>query len=186
MTINEIADIDADGTARLKEECWSLVYDSPQEVAELLAGHDGPVEVRDIDEMPEEFAEIIVRHNGKGLQFNHNNANGPRLTNRVAEILSTYNGPLTINDISVLNYGNKGDEVEIAKAFAKHNGTLTLGITKLSIEAAKELIKHQGPVQLDSLIEYGVEYGDLPEDQYKLLLPLLDEAYKRWWGQSLL
>lgn len=151
MQLNQIADFRDDGpgmgaTAILKQE-----YEVTAEVAELLAGHDGPVEVWDIMIMPEEFAEVIVNHNGKGLQFNHNNAGGPMLSNRAAEILATYNGELIINDIDSLNYGEIGDEVEIAKALAKHKGTLVLGITQISTEAAIELSKHEGPLYVEGL-----------------------------------
>ena len=165
MNINEIAEVIEDGTAVLKEN-----HELNQEVADILAKHDGPVSIPDIMEMPEEFAENIVRHNGKGLTFNHSNADGPRLSNKAAEILATYKGPLKIMDIDKLNYGETGDEIEIAKAFAKHKHMLELGITKISGSAAKELLKHQGPLNIDGI------YENSPED----IVALYEEQKKRW------
>ena len=165
MNIHDIADIRDDGTASLKEG-----VELTQEVAEALAKHDGPVEVMDISTMPEDFAEAIVQHNGKGLVFNHTNADGPRLSVKAAETLATYNGKLTINDINKLNYGDLADEVEIAKALARHKGGLVLGISQITIPAAKELLKHEGPLYVDCL------YDDASDE----LFALLEEAEKRW------
>ena len=165
MNINDIADIRADGTASLKEG-----VELTKEVAETLSKHDGPVEVSDISTMPEDFAELIVQHNGKGLVFNHQNADGPRLSVKAAATLATYNGKLTINDIDRLNYGELADEVEIAKALAKHKGDLILGISEISTSAATELFKHDGPLYVDCL------YDNASEE----VLALLEEAEKRW------
>lgn len=165
MSIEEIADIREDGTASLKEG-----IELTKDVAHTLAKHDGPVEVMDISTMPEDFAEIIVQHHGKGLVFNHTNADGPRLSVKAAETLATYNGKLTINDINKLNYGDLADEVEIAKALAKHKGELVLGISQISTPAATELFKHEGPLHVDCL------YDDASDE----LLALLEEAEKRW------
>jgi hypothetical protein len=165
MSIQDIADIRDDGTASLKEG-----IELTEDVAEVLANHDGPVEVMDISTMPEDFAEIVVQHNGKGLVFNHTNADGPRLSVKAAETLATYNGKLTINDINKLNYGDLADEVEIAKALAKHKGELVLGISQISTPAATELFKHEGPLHVDGL------YDDASDE----LLALLEEAEKRW------
>lgn len=165
MNIQDIADIRDDGTASLKEG-----VELTEDVAEVLANHDGPVEVMDLSVMPEDIAEILVQHNGKGLVFNHTNADGPRLSVKAAEILATYKGKLTINDINKLNYGDWGDEVEIAKALAKHKGELVLGISQISTQAATELFKHEGPLYVDCL------YDDASDE----LLALLEEAEKRW------
>lgn len=165
MNIQDIADIRDDGTASLKEG-----VELTQDVAEALANHDGPVEVMDISTMPEDFAETIVRHNGKGLVFNHTNADGPRLSVKAADTLATYKGKLTINDINKLNYGDLADEVEIAKALAKHKGELVLGISQISTQAATELFKHEEPLHVDCL------YDDASDE----LLALLEEAEKRW------
>lgn len=165
MNIQDIADIRDDGTASLKEG-----VELTEDVAEVLANHDGPVEVMDLSVMPEDIAEILVQHNGKGLVFNHTNADGPRLSVKAAETLATYKGKLTINDINKLNYGDWGDEVEIAKAFAKHKGELVLGISQISTQAATELFKHEGPLYVDCL------YDDASDE----LLALLEEAEKRW------
>lgn len=169
MKIDEIADIRDDGTARLKEE-----YELTIEVAKVLAVHDGPVEVCEISRMPEEFAEIIVQHNGKGLQFNHSNADGPILSDKAAEILSRYKGDLTINDLPKLNYGDIGDEVAIAKALGKHKGgELYLnGLRELRAEAAKELLKHEKPVYLESMVDDNLFNPEV--------LALYSAAEKRW------
>ena len=169
MKIEEIADIRDDGTASLKEG-----YELTTEVGKLLAAHDGPVEVWEISRMPEEFVEIIVHHNGKGLQFNHSNADGPRLSDKAAEILSRYKGNLTINDLPKLNYGDLGDEVAIAKALGKHKGgELYLnGLSELSTEAAKELLKHEMPVYLECMIDDNLLNSDA--------LSLYKDAEKRW------
>lgn len=165
MNIQDIADIRDDGSASLKEG-----VELTEDVAEVLANHDGPVEVMDLSVMPEDIAEILVQHNGKGLVFNHTNADGPRLSVKAAETLATYKGKLTINDINKLNYGDWGDEVEIAKALAKHKGELVLGISQISTQAATELFKHEGPLYVDCL------YDDASDE----LLALLEEAEKRW------
>lgn len=169
MKIEEIADIREDGTASLKEG-----IELTKEVGQVLAAHDGPVEVWEISRMPEEFAEVIVQHNGKGLQFNHSNADGPRLSNRAAEILSRYKGNLTINDLPKLNYGNLGDEVAIAKALGNHKGgELYLnGLSELSKEAAKELCKHDLPV----FLEYMIDDNLLNQEA----LSIYKDAEKRW------
>jgi hypothetical protein len=169
MKIDEIADICDDGTARLKEE-----YELTIEVAKVLAVHDGPVEVCEISRMPEEFAEIIVQHNGKGLQFNHSNADGPILSDKAAEILSRYKSDLTINDLPKLNYGDLGDEVAIAKALGKHKGgELYLnGLSELSTEAAKELLKHEKPVYLECMIDDNLLSSEA--------LSIYQEAESRW------
>lgn len=165
MNIHDIADIRDDGTASLKEG-----VELTQEVAEALAKHDGPVEVMDISTMPEDFAEAIVQHNGKGLVFNHTNADGPRLSVKAAETLATYQGKLTINDINKLNYGDLADEADIAKALARHKGELVLGISQISTQAATELFRHEGPLYVDCL------YDDASDE----LLALLEEAENRW------
>ena len=165
MNIQDITDIRDDGSASLKEG-----VELTEDVAEVLANHDGAVEVMDISVMPEDIAEILVQHNGKGLVFNHTNADGPRLSVKAAETLATYKGKLTINDINKLNYGDRGDEVEIAKALAKHKGELVLGISQVSTQAATELFKHEGPLYVDCL------YDDASDE----LLALLEEAEKRW------
>ena len=165
MNIQDITDIRDDGSASLKEG-----VELTEDVAEVLANHDGAVEVMDISVMPEDIAEILVQHNGKGLVFNHTNADGPRLSVKAAETLATYKGKLTINDINKLNYGDRGDEVEIAKALAKHKGELVLGISQISTQAATELFKHEGPLYVDCL------YDDASDE----LVALLEEAEKRW------
>lgn len=170
MTIGDIAEILDDGTAILKDG-----YECSTDVAKVLAQHDGPVKVMDISTMPEDFAEILVRHNGKGLIFNHSNADGPSLSNKAAEILASYKGHLVIMDIDKLNYGNIGDEVEIAKAFSKHTDLLDLGITELSKEAALELFKHPAPLQADGL------YDNASDE----VIALYEEHKKRWpWPNS--
>lgn len=165
MNIQDIVDIRDDGTASLKEG-----VELTEDVAEALAKHDGPVEVMDISTMPEDFAKTIVQHNGKGLVFNHTNADGPRLSAKAADTLATYKGKLTINDINKLNYGDLADEVEIAKALAKHKGELVLGISQISTQAATELFKHEGSLYVDCLY-------DAASDE---LLALLEEAERRW------
>lgn len=172
MKIEEIAEIRDDGTASLKEG-----YELTTEVGKLLAAHDGPVEVWEISRMPEEFVEIIVQHNGKGLQFNHSNADGPRLSNKAAEILSRYKGNLTINDLPKLSYGDLGDEVAIAKALGKHKGgELYLnGLSELSTEAAKELLKHEKPVYLESMVDDNLFNPEV--------LTLYSEAERIWNNQ---
>jgi hypothetical protein len=165
MSIEEIADICEDGTASLKEG-----IELPKDVAHTLAKNYGPVEVMNISTIPEDFAEIIVQHHGKGLVFNHTNADGPRLSVEAAETLASYNGKLTINDINKLNYGDLADEVEIAKALAKHKGELVLGISQVSTRAATELFKHEEPLYVDCL------YDDASDE----LLALREEAEKRW------
>lgn len=170
MNIGDIAEIQDDGTAILKDG-----YECTTEVAKVLAQHDGPVKVMDISTMPEDFAEILVRHNGKGLIFNHSNADGPCLSNKAAEILASYKGHLVIMDIDKLNYGNVGKELEIAKAFSKHQGMLDLGITSISIEAATELFKHQGPLQADGL------YDSSSQE----VIALYEAHKKRWpWPET--
>ena len=172
MKIEEIAEIRDDGTASLKEG-----YELTTEVGKLLAAHDGPVEVWEISRMPEEFVEIIVQHNGKGLRFNHSNADGPRLSNKAAEILSRYKGNLTINDLPKLNYGDLGDEVVIAKALGKHKGgELYLnGLSELSTEAATELLKHEKPVYLESMVDDNLFNPEV--------LVLYSEAERNWNNQ---
>ena len=172
MKIQEIADIRDDGTASLKEG-----YDLTTDVAKVLAVHDGPVEVWEISRMPEEFAEIIVQHSGKGLQFNHSNSDGPRLSIKAAEILSRYKGNLTINDLPKLSYGDLGDEVAIAKALGKHKGgELYLnGLSELSTEAAKELLKHEKPVYLESMVDDNLFNPEV--------LTLYSEAERIWNNQ---
>ena len=165
MNIQDITDIRDDGSASLKEG-----VELTEDVAEVLANHDGAVEVMDISVMPEDIAEILVQHNGKGLVFNHTNADGPRLSVKAAETLATYKGKLTINDINKLNYGDRGDEVEIAKALAKHKGELVLGISQINTQAATELFRHEGPLYVDCL------YDDASDE----LLALLEEAENRW------
>ena len=178
MNVNDIAYfLDHDpGTAYLKDD-----IDLTPEIAEVLIQHDGPIKVSDVFTIPEDFAEIIVKHNGKGLAFNNSNGDGPRLSNRVAQILATYKGDLTLNDIERLNHGypteapyrdDIGDELEIAKAFAQHKGSLCLGITEISIEAARELFKHEGPLWVDGLYD---------DDNWPTgeLLALLEDLEKR-------
>ena len=167
MNLNEIANINEDGSISLKAG-----QELTAEVASVLASHEGPVEVWDIDTMPVQFAETIVNHIGKSLRFNHSNADGPRLTDRVAEILATYKGTLTLNDINKLNYGDLGSEVAIAKALANHKGgELYLnGLSQLSEEAATELLKHEGPVHLEGL-----------EDVTDQVCQMLEEANSRWF-----
>jgi hypothetical protein len=177
MNISDIAYfLDHDpSTAHLKDG-----VDLTPEVAEVLIKHDGPIVIGDVITIPEDFAEIIVKHNGKGLSFNNSNGDGPRLSNRVAQILATYKGSLTLNDISRLNHGypaeapyrdDIGDELEIAKAFAQHKGSLCLGITEISTEAARELFKH-GKLWVDGLYD---------DDNWPTgeLLALLEDLEKR-------
>lgn len=170
MNITDIAEIHDDGTASLKDG-----YECTTDIAKVLAQHDGPIKVMDVSTMPEDFAEILVKHNGKGLIFNHTNADGPRLSNKAANILASYKGALVIMDIDKLNYDDLGDELEIAKAFSKHTGLLDLGITELSKEAALELFKHPAPLQADGLY-------DSASDE---VIALYEEHKKRWpWPNS--
>ena len=147
------------------------------EVAQVLIQHDGPLRFDDVSTIPQDFAEIIVKHNGKGLEFSNANADVPRLSNKVAQILATYNGDLKLPDISRLNHGfpenHIGDELEIAKAFAQHKGSLALGITEISVEAARELFKHEGPLWVDGLYEDSLPTGEL--------LALVKELEQREW-----
>jgi hypothetical protein len=73
-----------------------------------------------------------------------------------------------------LNYGDLGDEVAIAKALGKHKGgELYLnGLSELSPEAAKELLKHEMPVYLECMIDDNLLNSDA--------LSLYKEAEKRW------
>jgi hypothetical protein len=76
-----------------------------------------------------------------------------------------------------LNYGDLGDEVVIAKALGKHKGgELYLnGLTELSTEAATELLKHEKPVYLESMVDDNLFNPEV--------LALYNEAERNWNNQ---
>jgi hypothetical protein len=168
MKIEEIAELKK-GTATLKSNCQLN-----EEVGKLLSVFDGPLYLPINSEISNDFAQTIIKHNGKGIYFVEETScdeesQGPRLSNQTAEILSKYRGNLAFDFLPKLNYGDAGDELFIAKAFGEHKGgsLSLLNLKELSAEAAVLLCKHEEPVEIDSISDLRI-------------LKIFEAAQRKW------
>jgi len=169
MKIEEIAEVSSNHAEVFTDEIMnSTLFPDLTQVGEVLASFKGEITIPNIEKMPSEFYEALVKHKGKRISFpNYYGGGGIKLTVRDAEILSRYQGELMFDfDSSCrlpgrLNYplwaGSDEkkeieDEIAIAQAFRKHQGgDLELqNISILSTKAASELFAHHLPVYISS------------------------------------
>jgi len=169
LKIEDIAQVYEDG-AEVFTSCLmdSNLLPDLQIAGETLALFHGAITIPNVERLPSEFYESLVKHNGKGISFpNMHGGGGIKLTVQDAQILSTYRGPLMFDfDSNCRLSGSLAyplapgqndeqelkDEIAIAKAFRNHQGgDLELqNICILSTAAAGELFAHHLPVYICS------------------------------------
>lgn len=194
MKIEDIAKIDESTATFSARRNLPLNLDMG-EAGKILASYSGQLSIEDWLKLPEEFLKSLVKHNGAGISFlDIVGGGGLELTVEKAKILSTYNGNLNI-DTPRLNFEQRHprldprsrkndlnpqdgqDEILIAKALSLHKGGVLglTSLTELSIEAARELLKHELPVYLDQLVDDEDSSDFNPE-----IAKLYAETSKRW------
>jgi hypothetical protein len=169
MKIEEIAEVSSNSAEVFTDEIMnSTLFPDLTQVGEVLASFKGEITIPNIEKMPSEFYEALVKHKGKRISFpNSYGGGGIKLTVRDAEILSRYQGALMFDFDSNCRLPGRlvyplapsknekqeiEDEISIAKAFRKHQGgDLELqNISILSTKAASELFAHRLPVYISS------------------------------------
>ena len=79
------------------------------------------------------------------------------LTPDVATVLATYPGPLQFDKLTTLSAEQAQPLVDRKTAETKNVSSLSLGIENLTLDVAKVLANHPGPLHLDNLMDIPVE-----------------------------